>query len=52
MTSLSTYHVLTLQNGNMTRHKGGVKMAFIQKVLIYLPFPQTDKPYYFPELEF
>ena len=24
MTSLTTYHVLTLQNGNMTRHKGGV----------------------------
>ena len=33
MTSLSTYHVvLTLQNGNMTRHKGGV----VSTVFIYI----------------
>ena len=29
-----------------------VKVALIQKVLIHLSFPQTDEPYYFPELEF
>ena len=29
-----------------------VKVAFIQKALMHLSFPQTDKPYYFPELEF
>ena len=29
-----------------------LKVAFIQKVLMYLSFPQTDKPYYFPGLEF
>ena len=29
-----------------------LKMAFIQKVLMHLSFPQTDKPHYFPELEF
>ena len=29
-----------------------LKVAFIQKVLMHLSFPQTDKPYYFPELEF
>ena len=30
-----------------------LKAAFIQKVvLMYLSFPQTDKPYHFPELEF
>ena len=25
-----------------------LKVAFIQKVLMHLSFPQTDKPYYFP----
>ena len=29
-----------------------LKVAFIQKVLMHLSFPQTDEPYYFPELEF
>ena len=29
-----------------------LKVAFIQKVLMHLSFPQIDKPYYFPELEF
>ena len=29
-----------------------LKVAFIQKVLMHLSFPQTDKPYYFPELKF
>ena len=29
-----------------------LKVAFIQKVLILLSFPQTDEPYNFPELEF
>ena len=29
-----------------------LKVAFIQKVLVNLSFPQTDEPYYFPELEF
>jgi hypothetical protein len=29
-----------------------LKVAFIQKVLVHLSFPQTGKPYYFPELEF
>ena len=29
-----------------------LKVAFIQKVLVHLSFPQTDEPYYFPELEF
>ena len=29
-----------------------LKVPFIQKVLIHLLFPQTDEPYYFPELEF
>ena len=29
-----------------------LKVAFIQKVLIHLSFPQTDEPHYFPELEF
>ena len=28
-----------------------LKVAFIQKVLMHLSFPQTDEPYYFPELE-
>ena len=27
-------------------------MAFIQKVQMHLSFPQTDEPFYFPELEF
>ena len=29
-----------------------LKVAFIQKLLIHLSFPQTAKPHYFPELEF
>ena len=29
-----------------------LKVAFIQKILMHLSFSQTDKPYYFPELEF
>ena len=29
-----------------------LKVAFIQKILMHLSFPQTDEPYYFPELEF
>ena len=29
-----------------------LKVAFVQKVLIHLSFPQTDEPYYFPKLEF
>ena len=29
-----------------------LKVAFIQKAWMNLSFPQTDKPYYFPELEF
>ena len=29
-----------------------VKVAFIQKILIHLSFPQTYEPYYFPDLEF
>ena len=29
-----------------------LKVAFIQKVLMPLSFPQKDEPYYFPELEF
>ena len=29
-----------------------LKVSFIQKVLLYLSFPQTDEPNYFPELEF
>ena len=29
-----------------------LQVAFIQKVLIKLSFPQTDKPHYFPEFEF
>jgi hypothetical protein len=29
-----------------------IKVAFIQKVLMHLSFPQTDEPDYFPELEF
>jgi hypothetical protein len=29
-----------------------LKVAFIQKVLMHLSFPQTDEPYFFPELEF
>ena len=29
-----------------------LKVAFIQKVLMHLSFPQIDKPYYFPELKF
>ena len=29
-----------------------LKVAFIQKVLVHLFYPQTDKPNYFPELEF
>ena len=29
-----------------------LKVALIQKVLMHLSFLQTDKPYYFPELEF
>ena len=28
-----------------------LKVAFIQKVPIHLSFPQTDKPYYFLELD-
>ena len=28
-----------------------LKVAFIQKLPIHLPFPQTDKPYYFLELD-
>ena len=29
-----------------------VKVDFIQRVPMHMSFPQTDKPYYFPELEF
>ena len=29
-----------------------LKVAFIQKVLMHLSFPQTDEPYYISELEF
>ena len=29
-----------------------LKVALFQKVLMHLSFPQTDEPYYFPELEF
>ena len=29
-----------------------LKVAFIQKVLMHKWYPQTKKPYYFPELEF
>ena len=29
-----------------------VTVAFIQKLLMYLSFPQTGEPHYFPELEF
>jgi hypothetical protein len=29
-----------------------LQVAFIQKVWMNLSFPQTDKPHYFPELEF
>jgi hypothetical protein len=29
-----------------------IKVAFIQKAWMNLSFPQTDKPHYFPELEF
>ena len=29
-----------------------INVAFIQKVLMQLSFPQIDEPYYFPELEF
>ena len=29
-----------------------LKVAFIQKVLMHLSFPQTDKPHYYPEHEF
>ena len=29
-----------------------LKVALIQKVLMHLSFPQTDKLYYFPELKF
>ena len=29
-----------------------LKVAFIQKILMHLLFPQTDEPHYFPELEF
>ena len=28
-----------------------IKVAFSQKVLMHLPFPQTKEPLYFPELE-
>ena len=28
-----------------------LKVAFIQRVLIHLSYPQTDEPNYFPELE-
>ena len=28
-----------------------LKVAFIQKVLMHVPFPQTDEPYYFPGLK-
>ena len=31
---------------------GVLKVAFIQKVLMHLSFPQTDKSHCFPELEF
>ena len=33
-------------------HAAKLKVAFIEKVLMHLSFPQTDKLYYFPELEF
>ena len=29
-----------------------LKVAFVQKVLMHLSFPQTDKPHYFPKFEF
>ena len=29
-----------------------LKVAFIKKVRMHLSFPQTEKPYYFPEIEF
>ena len=37
---------------NVNKIFGKLKVAFIQKVLMHLSFPQTDKPHYFPELEF
>ena len=31
-------------------HEGKVKVAFYQKVLVHLSYPQTYEPNYFPEL--
>ena len=41
--SLVVFHKIALDQ---------LKVDFIQKVLMHLSFPQTDEPYYFPELEF
>ena len=58
---ISNLHIMSRATSfNSIRHVGApsdphiltdpLKVAFIQKVLIYLSFPQTDKPDYFPEL--
>ena len=46
--------ILKKKYGNMRNFLSDsrLKVAFIQNVLMHLSFPQTNKPYYFPELEF
>ena len=44
------YTFSSLFFSNISENNG--KDGFYQKLLIYLPFPQTGKPYYFTELVF
>ena len=45
-------YVVQLQRKDSYQNPIQLKVAFIQKAWMNLSFPQTDKPHYFPELEF